>query len=452
MLFQIRHVLDRTIRAPVLAGLVIASLVIYGLLSVVHSGTTPPRHFPADEKETPNHKQVVPASWQRDPPESISPKDNFTFSQDTCQRNFPNLGVEIERGIVYSKSHGGVTVEDLDISWKESGLVRAMIYQRKLYVIEAKHSGSGYDVRRSVAILSSINRAILSSPEDVPNIEFVFSINDTPEKEYHGHKMWTLTRRENDESHWLMPDFGFWSWEMDLVGEYSQIRHKIELVEAPFKDKIAKAVWRGAGKANALRRQLLSATNGKAWADVKEIRWSSRATLSSSTKDDVLPMWDLCRYKYLIHTEGASYSGRGKYLQNCNSIVIMHDREWREHYDQLLVPEGPEQNFVQVKRDWRDLETKINWLEAHPVEAEQVAKKGTEVFRDRYLSPAAQACYWRELFTGWAQVSFKPHFYTRDAQGGVILRGTPYETFVLTAFDREGASCSGLGRVLRLCT
>jgi hypothetical protein len=56
------------------------------------------------------------------------------------------------------------------------------------------------------------------------------------------------------------------------------------------------------------------------------------------------------------------------------------------------------------------------------------------VFRDRYLTPAAQACYWRKLFNAWATVGFEPELYrtVKDKQGKVWRksRGTPFETFV----------------------
>ena len=54
-----------------------------------------------------------------------------------------------------------ISSNDINTSWKKNGLVRAMIFQRKLYIIETKHDGGGYNVRRGLAILGSIHRAIV---------------------------------------------------------------------------------------------------------------------------------------------------------------------------------------------------------------------------------------------------------------------------------------------------
>ena len=57
--------------------------------------------------------------------------------------------------------------------------------------------------------------------------------------------------------------------------------------------------------------------------------------------------------------------------------------------------------------------------------AERIAKKGVEVFRDRYLTLAAEACYWRALVRGYGRVSFEPDLYEEH---GMTLRGVPFET------------------------
>lgn len=68
-----------------------------------------------------------------------------------------------------------------------------------------------------------------------------------------------------------------------------------------------------------------------------------------SVKNDLLTMADYCRYKFLAHAEGCSYSGRLKYLQACNSVIVAHKLDWVQHHHPLMVSEGLEQNFVEVK-------------------------------------------------------------------------------------------------------
>lgn len=108
----------------------------------------------------------------------------------------------------------------------------------------------------------------------------------------------------------------------------------------------------------------------------------------------------------------------------------MHKRTWIESHHSLLVAEGPNQNFVEVEEDFSDLEEKVVGLLADPARAEQISLNGVHTFRDRYLTPAAQACYWRELIKGWAGVSFAPAAWEDNGEDERRIRGVPFETFV----------------------
>ena len=96
-----------------------------------------------------------------------------------------------------------------------------------------------------------------------------------------------------------------------------------------------------------------------------------------------------------------------------------------------MISSGPNQNFVEVERDFSDLESKMENLLRHRGEAERIANNSAELFRDRYLTPAAQACYWRRMFKAWASVSFEPAGWVRDdgEDGQIRRRGTPFESF-----------------------
>jgi hypothetical protein len=121
-----------------------------------------------------------------------------------------------------------------------------------------------------------------------------------------------------------------------------------------------------------------------------------------------------------------------KYLQNCNSVLIAPSLTWIEPHHHLLISSGPDQNFVEVQDNFSDLEHAVRSLLADQAKAERIAKNSVLAFRDRYLTPAAQACYWRALIRVWADVSFIPEKW--EADGAVIgerkIRGTPFESFV----------------------
>jgi hypothetical protein len=166
----------------------------------------------------------------------------------------------------------------------------------------------------------------------------------------------------------------------------------------------------------------MQTAQGKDWADVQVLRPETR-----------MHMAEFCRYQYLVHTEGNTWSGRLRYLQNCESISIIHDLQYKAHYYDLLEREGEAQNYIHVREDFSDLEEKIQFYQANPVLAERIARNSVSTFRDRYLTPAAEACYWREMIWNWAETqAFEPEAYEEPSgvDGFRKQRGVDWEVWV----------------------
>jgi hypothetical protein len=104
-------------------------------------------------------------------------------------------------------------------------------------------------------------------------------------------------------------------------------------------------------------------------------------------------------------------------------VIIAHKLQFIQHYHYLLSSSGPDQNYVEVERDFSDLPQKIEQLLQQPEEAHRIADNNVKVFRERYLTLAAEACYWRALWRGWADA-------LSDA-GDVVEKGKRYESFLL---------------------
>lgn len=106
-------------------------------------------------------------------------------------------------------------------------------------------------VSRALGTLHQIDRAIVTSPEPLPNIEFSIVVSDFPDEKHQHHTFWSLSRLAMDKEVWLMPDFGYWSWPLGLVGNYEQIRAEIKANEVMWENKDPRALWRGAVKAKS---------------------------------------------------------------------------------------------------------------------------------------------------------------------------------------------------------
>lgn len=94
-----------------------------------------------------------------------------------------------------------------------------------------------------------------------------------------------------------------------------------------------------------------------------------------------------------------------------------------------MSPSGENQNYVAVDRDFEKLDQMMKYLSQHDSEAERIADNNVQTFRERYLTPAAEACYWRALIRGWKSVqAFEPKF-VNETTGA--WRGLPVESFLL---------------------
>ncbi|KIM97617.1 hypothetical protein OIDMADRAFT_167594 [Oidiodendron maius Zn] len=351
--------------------------------------------------------------------------DDLGMSEDRCNAAFPGLFEEVHRAVRWRIEQGrNITRADLDAVTIERGRIRAMIIDGKIRVLEASHSFDDHR-KRALATLYSIHRAISADPKAIPNIEFIISLDDmvdTPSQ-----SVWALTRRSQDHNLWIVPDFGFWSWDLDDIGTIDDVAEQIIRDEGAtgWDAKIPKLVWRGTTKMlPKLRGALLDASRGKTWGDVA-------ALTPGSPPKNYLGAADQCRYMFLAHAEGRSYSGSLKYRQLCRSVIVIHKLQWIQHYHYLLVANGTEQNYVEVERDFSDLTAKMEYLVSHPEEAKRIADNNVKTFRERYFSPAAGACYWRALIHGWAASSFQPETFESTPEGDVRPRGMRFENFAV---------------------
>ena len=281
---------------------------------------------------------------------------------------------------------------------------------------------------RDQATLLALHRAILTSPEPLPNIEFTFNADDIASPE---DTTWAYSRQETDEKIWLMPDFGYWSWPEPKIGSYAEVQMKATAMDTkvPWTKKTDKLVWRGAMLDLLVREQLLQASEGHEWSDVRILNWEDEAQGKSH---NVLSMDEHCGYKFVAHTEGVSYSARLQNLQNCQSVIVAHKLKWLQHHHHLMVTSGPDQNFVEVGEDWSGLDIAMDMLIDDDELAEKIAKNSIKTFREHYLTPAAETCYWRKLIKGWATVSFEPEFYNKTKKGEAKKwRGLPVESYFL---------------------
>ncbi|KAF6818487.1 duf821 domain-containing protein [Colletotrichum sojae] len=382
--------------------------------------------------------------------------ENLHLTVEECRVTFPGLTKEIDVAVAAGPFQ--LSIKDASVSLlgqikdNKMRIIRAprpvdMSDQWKegLQVITTKQRLMIYQRQR--AALHQINRALLTAPNPLPDVVFNLYIQDTPVS-----NSWSHSRPVLSSSRHIfpIPHFAFWAWDQSFIRSIPHAAAATQQIEAalPFDRKDPRAVWRGTAwfnngaSANPKSRQdLLQATRNAVWADVQALDWTN----NGENATNALQIEDFCRYKYIIHTEGVSYSGRLQFHQLCESVLISPPFEWMQHTTHLAKPvyssvllgrsethlagqdavsgdhgEYPslsvqktwpvmvrpeEANMVFVNPDWSDLEATISWLEKHPDVAHGIAQRQRALFVGRgYLSPAAETCYWRALIEGWSHV------------------------------------------------
>ncbi|GAA5919187.1 hypothetical protein JCM1841_002492 [Sporobolomyces salmonicolor] len=350
------------------------------------------------------------AQWGANPydplPSSLANVRTLNYQQ--CDDAFPLLWPEVHNTARMFQQRAvpprnGITIEDLNEVEPGDG-TRVSVVNGQLYVKRF----NGEWTKRSEAVLASLHEAIVTSPDPFPDVEFWFRATDNIG--YGAH--FGLTKEAGS------PLFGFFSWPEPRVLGWRDARRKAMEVDSTmnFTDKDPKLFWRGVFSLGTLRNQLREAVEGKEWNDVGEINWGTGAGR--------IPMEEHCRRQFLASADSHSYSGRLKYLLLCRSVVVTHRKRWKQHFHGALDGrEGsPTQNWVEMEHEnWDGLSESLERLLQDSEWAERIAENAQRTMRDRYLTPASVACYWRRILAEYAALQrFTP------TPGGI-----DYESFIL---------------------
>ncbi|KAK3956793.1 hypothetical protein QBC32DRAFT_394474 [Pseudoneurospora amorphoporcata] len=420
--------------------------------------------------------------------------NNLSLDGETCRATFPGLMKEVDDTV----AKGPFKVKRSS----DLGPMQVRIKKGRIYVLHAqrKRDLSREMVNSRTAALHQLHRALLTLPPSdrylLSEFDTILTINilDTPfgtALQYTRNADLVHTPSDPDARTFLIPHFSFWAWDLPFIGSISRAASAItQLEETQFQrnrwhsHKDPRAVWRGTTWFNSihnpqLRYKLVSTAKGKPWADVQSLEWTG-GDGNTKNASNSLAIQDFCKYKYVLHTEGISYSGRFQFLQMCASVTLTPPIQWMQHTTHLIKPlfssdldldkarslrmrkngktkdtranpgkaakdgavpwtpharherawlkryDPNEANIVFVSPDWSDLEDTIHWLEEHPKVAEGIARRQRELFvGGGYFSPAAETCYWRELVRGWAKMA-------RPEKDEFEDLGVPYEEFLLS--------------------
>ncbi|KAB5539230.1 glycosyl transferase family 90-domain-containing protein [Coniochaeta sp. 2T2.1] len=375
---------------------------------------------------------------------------SLDLTTEQCESTFPGLTKDIESTVALGSFKIQPSGSDgpLQVSIKDG---KMLVYQS-----ERIENLSTELLDAQTATLHQLHRAVITTPTRLPDTIITINVNDQPFGSAFSYTR-PAFRPPSSGSHgpsltraFLMPHFSFWAWPLPSIGSITRAGVAIRIIESqiPFSRKDRRVAWRGTMGWNsaqnpASRENLLRSAEDADWADIQalhgyDIEVDESTTISekanTTSTNNALMIEDFCRYKYVLYTEGITYSGRLQFLQMCRSVLISAPIAWLQHSTHLVRPlfssdiliqpehdssrEGshgskeawpihyPPQhaNAVFVSPDWSDLEQTVAWLERNPRAAEGIAERQRNLFVGQgYLSSAAEACYWRALIRGWSE-------------------------------------------------
>jgi hypothetical protein len=145
-----------------------------------------------------------------------------------------------------------------------------------------------------------------------------------------------------------------------------------------FADKRPQAVWRGISN-NPLRKELVSRYRGHALADVAFSNRKARGAGGVMHLSEASQM----AYRYIISIEGNDVGTNTKWIFASNSVCMMPRPTVETWFMEGRVEPGV--HYVELRRDFADLEEKIRYFEANPADARQIvanANAWARTFRD----------------------------------------------------------------------
>ncbi|KAK4506591.1 hypothetical protein PRZ48_000323 [Zasmidium cellare] len=371
--------------------------------------------------------------WDTDPIEPYwewnytTDANNLLLTHGHCEQAFHGLFKPIDQSVRRHRApYNKVKLSDLDQVSGTKGVVRAMIYDQQLYVI----STAGSISRRAIEVLSQINRALMTSPEEVANIEFTFTAEGRPahySRSSATAKTWAFARAPADHKTWLMPDYTSFSGpEAGTLESFHDARRKAEAIDnsLDWEEKHSRLYWRGDLKSLSSHFDFLEETSETPWADIQT---------TSSQNATSHP----CASKYLAAPQTSSYTNTLTPLLLCTSVTLLPPLHWTTSHMHLLQSSGPDQNYLPVASDWSDISDKIRHLQSWDTLGERIARTSVRDWRERWLTPAAEVCEWRRLFRGWREVmGFEVRFWDEERRE----RGVLWERFLLERVGVEDSS------------
>jgi hypothetical protein len=280
----------------------------------------------------------------------------------------------------------------------------------KLYVVP-RSTSMDYETRSQS--VKTLFKYVIDTFNDIPNMEFLIHVGDSVDMNRnttHPSKcpVFGFAKKRNNtvndrytDGVISIPCFSFWSWPEVQITRWDQKMISIKKAgdSIPFDKRKSQLFWRGARTGRRADFVPNITENHRQIMDVSFMNWQRSGFLGLSKHKEYRTLEQHCNYKYLLHLEGNTFSGRLKYLLLCGSPVIFAKiNGWEEFWYHLL--KHQESIFILDTLDEMLLLNMTNYLLENSELASRIGINGRNIVL-KYLNEQAIICYMRNVLLAY---------------------------------------------------
>ncbi|CAO2835097.1 unnamed protein product [Amaranthus hypochondriacus] len=266
----------------------------------------------------------------------------------------------------------GITKEMVEAG-KSLANFRVVIVAGRVYVEKYKKC---YQTRDEFTIWGILQMLRLY-PGKLPDLDLMFECNDYPVIKKSTNPPLPMFHYCGDDQHFDIPfpDWSFWGWHEINIKPWEEELEDIKEGNKKVKwaERVGNAYWKG--NLQMGRRIYLSRCNStKSWnTQIYQQHWPLEARHGFKQSN----VADQCTHRYKIYMEGKAWSVSEKYIQACDSMLLLVKAEYYEFFSRSLLP---------LKHYWpinpsnlcQSIKFAVNWGNKHPVQAEEIGKAGSK--------------------------------------------------------------------------
>ncbi|KAK9757963.1 hypothetical protein RND81_01G197000 [Saponaria officinalis] len=334
-----------------------------------------------------NHTLKCPKPYNNNQPTTQQPESSNGSESESCPSYFKWIHEDLSPW-----KTKGITKEMVEAG-KKHAFFRLIIINGKLYVEKYKSSFQTRDVFTIWGILQLLRLY----PGMIPDLELMFECDDKPVIKKSDYNHYNVNYDDGGVGvggippmfHYCgddfsfdipFPDWSFWGWHEINIKPWEKVMEEMKVGNERVKwmDRAPYAYWKG-NLHMGRRRNLVACNSTGLW---NTLIYSQKWAIEEKRGFRQSNMADQCTHRYKIYMEGQAWSVSEKYIQACDSMLLLVTPRYYEFYTRSLLPLKHFWPVNPTKKLCNSLKFAVDWGNNHPLKAQEIGKAGQKFIED----------------------------------------------------------------------